>query len=906
MTVSTQITQRTYSGNGVNCQWTVDFPLADVQDLHVFITSPLGVQEEVFNFSLNADATCVEYPTAQSELDPLAEGWTISLVRKTPLTQQIDLTRHGELDAEVLEQGYDKLTLLAQEMKAQITQQATDLSTQQQALGTEVSNRQEACTTLQSNLSAETAARTQADQALQTALSGEIASRQQEDLAFERALNDEIAERSSAVEALQTQIDAKQEAGDYATNTALTSGLAGKQDTLTTSQLAAVDSGITSSTVSLIPTALQPNDNISSLTNDAHYVTTTDYATTDTGGVVKVSTSGGTQMNGSGVITTYRASDTDIDGKTNAYKVIVPRNLDYAVKMGITDNANTLTDAEKAAAQDWLGVDRTEPWLKPSDWVDIRSGALPNSVYFLVGHSADYATYPEFSVTPTVSNSGTYDVYVDGIKKATTASATATTLNWQTLALNTGYDVTYPSALRTHIVRITPSTSTNTFTAITMRENSVGQQGILWVHFTIKNSISLENFVYAQTGTSFPKLEAITCSEEALIVSNLRNAFAYNASLQELPLLDGTGLTNMGASFATTPMLKKIRLRNCNPTSTSATFVDAGVEKLETDNCLFPFSSTFNYAKSLKKLPPITASSSDTAAGINQDYGLEPTFLDLNGFDHITKLVCAGESSTKFLTGLKGLTVSANSTFSGTSPQIDVRYSALDRAALVNLFNSMPYNVGYEVVGNPTITDGVVSGFSGSDALLLNNNLDIKNGLEAVFKIHTASTLPNDNQYIMVYNPGNNSVNQPLGLWLGTSGKVAFSTRTGNIVSASALNNDTDYYLKVTSSSGVYELFYGTDGVNYTSIGTSTDTDAALTNHIELGAWTFGYASLYRPLKGSIDLNESYIKLNGNMWFSGTEAMTKTCNVVGCTGTADLTQTDKDIALDKGWSLTVA
>lgn len=240
--------------------------------------------------------------------------------------------------------------------------------------------------------------------------------------------------------------------------------------------------------------------------------------------------------------------------------------------------------------------------------------------------------------------------------------------------------------------------------------------------------------------------------------------------------------------------------------------------------------------------------------------------LDLSKNTQLKKLTASGTSWN--LANVSAALVSNEAPLdSTTSPQIDVSYSSLNKAALVNLFNSMPYNVGYEVVGNPTIIDGVASGFSGTDALLLTHNLDIKNGLEAVFKIHTASTIPNDNQYIMVYNPGNNSVSQPLGLWLGTSGKVAFSTRNGGIVSASALNNDTDYYLKVTSLGGVYELFYGTDGLNYTSIGTKTDTDAALTNHIELGAWTFSTPGLYRPLKGSIDLNESYIKLNGNMWF---------------------------------------
>ena len=119
-------------------------------------------------------------------------------------------------------------------------------------------------------------------------------------------------------------------------------------------------------------------------------------------------------------------------------------------------------------------------WQKPSDWIDIRSGALPNSVYFLVAHSSDYTTYPEFVVRATVSNSGTYDVYVDGIKRATTASGTATTLNWQTLALASGFDTIYPSSLRTHIVRVTPSVDTNAITAVRATPDSfTAVQGLL-------------------------------------------------------------------------------------------------------------------------------------------------------------------------------------------------------------------------------------------------------------------------------------------------------------------------------------------------------------------------------------------------------------------------------------------
>ena len=38
-------------------------------------------------------------------------------------------------------------------------------------------------------------------------------------------------------------------------------------------------------------------------------------------------------------------------------------------------------------------VEENNEWVKPDDWVDIRSGALPKSIYLLVGHKADYSSY---------------------------------------------------------------------------------------------------------------------------------------------------------------------------------------------------------------------------------------------------------------------------------------------------------------------------------------------------------------------------------------------------------------------------------------------------------------------------------------------------------------------------------
>lgn len=122
MTVSMQITKRIYAGNGVTRQWDVDFPLNSSGDLCLYITSPAGAEEKVTEFfELNSDATQLTYPTLQSGLAPLAEGWSLTLVRQTPLTQETDLIRQGELDAEVLERGYDKLTLMVQELDEKVS-----------------------------------------------------------------------------------------------------------------------------------------------------------------------------------------------------------------------------------------------------------------------------------------------------------------------------------------------------------------------------------------------------------------------------------------------------------------------------------------------------------------------------------------------------------------------------------------------------------------------------------------------------------------------------------------------------------------------------------------------------------------------------------------------------------------
>lgn len=139
MTVSMQLTKRIYQGNGVTREWDVDFPLISEDNLGVYLTSPQGAEEEIFtDFSVDLKTHTLTYPTAESGKSPLAADWKLTVLRRTPLTQEIDLLRQGELDAEVLEEGYDKLTMLVQELgekvdrsiKYPVSSQEDDLETE--------------------------------------------------------------------------------------------------------------------------------------------------------------------------------------------------------------------------------------------------------------------------------------------------------------------------------------------------------------------------------------------------------------------------------------------------------------------------------------------------------------------------------------------------------------------------------------------------------------------------------------------------------------------------------------------------------------------------------------------------------------------------------------------------------
>lgn len=126
-------------------------------------------------------------------------------------------------------------------------------------------------------------------------------------------------------------------------------------------------------------------------------------------GLVKLSDANtGLTISNSGNLVVSPASNLNIEGKANAYKPIVPSNLDYAVKRGIAYNSLTLTDAEKASACSLVG-------------------ALPNNIY---GESTTAASTVQKEVSiPSITSLNAGQLII------VTPTATSTVAN-STLKLN--------------------------------------------------------------------------------------------------------------------------------------------------------------------------------------------------------------------------------------------------------------------------------------------------------------------------------------------------------------------------------------------------------------------------------------------------------------------------------------
>lgn len=117
MSLTDTTVKNTYTADGSNRNWEFTFPFRSTDDLRISTVDEDGEETEINTaYEIDTDNSRVIYPTLESGLAPLATGIKITLWRDTPRTQNIDLLRQGVLDAQELEGGFDKLTMITQEL----------------------------------------------------------------------------------------------------------------------------------------------------------------------------------------------------------------------------------------------------------------------------------------------------------------------------------------------------------------------------------------------------------------------------------------------------------------------------------------------------------------------------------------------------------------------------------------------------------------------------------------------------------------------------------------------------------------------------------------------------------------------------------------------------------------------
>lgn len=169
--------------------------------------------------------------------------------------------------------------------------------------------------------------------------------------------------------------------------------------------------------------------------------------------------------------------------------------------------------------------------------------------------------------------------------------------------------------------------------------------------------------------------------------------------------------------------------------------------------------------------------------------------------------------------------------------------------------------VGYTVVGSPTITDGVMTNMSSSNFVKVNAFKQYEN-FEFVIKINTGTFVGNTSYLVRS--------NGLLLYWLWNRKLDFFLRNTNNIQQelegTTLLVDNTDYWIKMKYDGSKMYLFLSTDGINYT-LENSADIEV-ISKQYDTNIGVQG-ANIFN---GSIDLNNTYIKINNKLWFNGQHA----------------------------------
>lgn len=178
------------------------------------------------------------------------------------------------------------------------------------------------------------------------------------------------------------------------------------------------------------------------------------------------------------------------------------------------------------------------------------------------------------------------------------------------------------------------------------------------------------------------------------------------------------------------------------------------------------------------------------------------------------------------------------------------------------------------VVGSPTIINGVASGFSTSNYLIFNGAGTVPagnlNSFEIAVKVKTPTTWTSNGRVINPTNGADSTtapyieVNQQGAHLQWYNGSYFYCTALEN------LSSNTTYWFKWVYDGSTIKGYYSTNGSDYILNSTTTPPYKPYFNSTEMGIGC-RVSDKYSGCvwNGSVDLKETYIKVNGSIWWKG-------------------------------------
>lgn len=183
---------------------------------------------------------------------------------------------------------------------------------------------------------------------------------------------------------------------------------------------------------------------------------------------------------------------------------------------------------------------------------------------------------------------------------------------------------------------------------------------------------------------------------------------------------------------------------------------------------------------------------------------------------------------------------------------------------IADLYNTSSKASNVTKVGSLTDNNGVLSGFSTSNYATLPNSVSLGSNFEICVKVTTATFTSTQQDFI-------SGVGNPfIALGITTGNILNFNIGDGSswlapTITDDSISENTTYWFKIIFNGNKYSLLKSTDNESFTEVAYLDSTSTIPNCLIQFGIDRGRTLAFY----GSVDLNESYININGQRWWTG-------------------------------------